>query len=703
MKRSSLSLTILGLVLIAAGGCGYNVYDSPGGAAGDDDDDDVPWTCGNGVIDAGEECDTEDLGGSSCELLGHTFGDLSCTTGCSLDRSGCFECGDGYGQVLDAQAEEWLSEGWEETLVTSSGWRRSRAIWALLEDADDEGLAQIHEDDLRAILRGWTGHHCPTIGELIDDDQWYWGYSFGDGCMAEVSYLTRILLDYPDRLPGDVLDCLEMLLPGAISMGGGNPNTEVVRWAPIFLMAQQDPGYTMTCPLSVYYDDGFDRDGNTYVVGNTYSAHDLARDFWLERLDAWVANWNLGNNESDNEAYTWLYLSALMMLTDFADRPLDSLGGEPDPDGVELQRRAQMVLDLLLMDNVLDYSANQHGGRMGRHYYSTIEGGYQMNFYDLYWDMYVEAARKFPAVSDYRIPYVLEDLGRIDDEPEGYWHVNRENDDYGKWTWVADDWNLGGGTTASIGYMNQWILNLRTNDTGDLTPVAMFVHTYEDYESGSGGYANALGQWGYLWRYAGLIRSWGFVEQYLHVVTDDGVFDEMRNVEPADGFGGPWEITDDYAFFREGDVMVAIGRKYDWLMSVEIAEVGVDYDGIVYHSLDEFAAAVEQHAFLGDDGDLNVYVTSRGDTIGFNANPADNEYMWTLIKPYGETEYTDFDALPVQERIYAEDWQGEPMVWWEGGTMTVQRHGCSRSYDFEGWTFHDEFTEECPICEQVSE
>jgi hypothetical protein len=45
--------------------------------------------CGNGVVDPGEQCDGDDLGGVSCEGLGFAAGTVACAPGCRLDTSGC--------------------------------------------------------------------------------------------------------------------------------------------------------------------------------------------------------------------------------------------------------------------------------------------------------------------------------------------------------------------------------------------------------------------------------------------------------------------------------------------------------------------------------------------------------------------------------------------------------------------------------------
>jgi hypothetical protein len=45
--------------------------------------------CGNGAIDAGEDCEPTDLGGATCTTLGFASGTLACASGCSFDTSGC--------------------------------------------------------------------------------------------------------------------------------------------------------------------------------------------------------------------------------------------------------------------------------------------------------------------------------------------------------------------------------------------------------------------------------------------------------------------------------------------------------------------------------------------------------------------------------------------------------------------------------------
>ena len=58
----------------------------------------IPWGCGNGVLNAGEQCDGTNLAGKTCKSFGYDFGPLSCTNYCKFNKSQCehCKCGDGW-------------------------------------------------------------------------------------------------------------------------------------------------------------------------------------------------------------------------------------------------------------------------------------------------------------------------------------------------------------------------------------------------------------------------------------------------------------------------------------------------------------------------------------------------------------------------------------------------------------------------------
>ncbi len=68
----------------------------------------ITTSCGDGVINGTEECDGTDLGSyTSCASLdaGFTGGEISCTEGCTIDRSGCTTDTDPCAQYADNEAK----------------------------------------------------------------------------------------------------------------------------------------------------------------------------------------------------------------------------------------------------------------------------------------------------------------------------------------------------------------------------------------------------------------------------------------------------------------------------------------------------------------------------------------------------------------------------------------------------------------------
>ena len=60
--------------------------------------------CGNGVIDEGEDCDGDELGGNTCEDVGDYLGGvLACRNDCTFDVSGCWGGEGASAQIMEAR------------------------------------------------------------------------------------------------------------------------------------------------------------------------------------------------------------------------------------------------------------------------------------------------------------------------------------------------------------------------------------------------------------------------------------------------------------------------------------------------------------------------------------------------------------------------------------------------------------------------
>lgn len=86
--------------------------------------------CGDGVLEAPEECDGMDLGGEDCLTQGFDMGTLACAADCTLDASGCmmFACGNGVVEGVevcdgvDLAGEDCTTQGFDVgTLACAAG------------------------------------------------------------------------------------------------------------------------------------------------------------------------------------------------------------------------------------------------------------------------------------------------------------------------------------------------------------------------------------------------------------------------------------------------------------------------------------------------------------------------------------------------------------------------------------------------------
>ena len=81
-------------------------------------------TCGNGVIDTGEDCDGTDLGTATCQSVAQREGQLACSTSCTFDTSSCEvpdTCGNGVIETGEDCDGAQLGTATCETAGFSSG------------------------------------------------------------------------------------------------------------------------------------------------------------------------------------------------------------------------------------------------------------------------------------------------------------------------------------------------------------------------------------------------------------------------------------------------------------------------------------------------------------------------------------------------------------------------------------------------------
>jgi len=536
--------------------------------------------------------------------------------------------------ILKLNSDEYLRKNGEGYL------HGGQSIWAWLENNDTTKAQQIHD-----IIQFWG-----TVGEPGEPYLWRWRTNWDLTCVL----LYRVMFQYHHMISESDSIFLENKFLNFIrksSFNKYNFNNRMYDYTLRYLYSQHHKN------INVYYPSGlpeFSWDGRYYVPNNYYNSYKISRDwlFWRFYQLAFKGNYELDGY------YTMAMIVCLYTIYDFSINE-------------EIKKRAKMILDLIVLDSTLDFSAGLHGGWLGRNYpYSVMAG--QPNIYQwIYW-------RKGPDpngsvlgslydayVSNYQPPGVIEDIGILKDEPDNYWHLNIEsnsagglNNNQSKWTYVTKYYNMGG-TDYSLN--RGWQLNITSNNEEinyphHLIPVGSIKIWINDSESlpeyGDQGLGLVLGSGGYQYKNYLLVKV---NDPYLH-------FGGLGNVFDVD------ETISDWRFFKEDRVAVAL-QMTNQASAIEVCTIGIDYD-----TYEDFKNAVLNNAQI-IPGYNAQFINSHGDTL---MNSGDQ---------------TKFNGQNIQyapdKRIYTETNIGENIISWNNGVMTVQRHGRKIEYNFNKWSYKE--------------
>ena len=83
-------MIILPIILVLFIVLGIGAYFMFNGKTISEDDIVVNPECGNGIREGEEDCDGNDFGGDSCQLMGYAGGSLRCID-CGIDESVCID------------------------------------------------------------------------------------------------------------------------------------------------------------------------------------------------------------------------------------------------------------------------------------------------------------------------------------------------------------------------------------------------------------------------------------------------------------------------------------------------------------------------------------------------------------------------------------------------------------------------------------
>lgn len=442
---------------------------------------------------------------------------------------------------------------------------------------------------------------------------------------------------------------------------------------------EYDREATMMWPTGSFDDIQFTSSytNTTYHPGNYYNTFELSRDWLFHALDTWAKQ---GSSELDGN-YMGLAIHSLMLLHDFADRPLERLIGRPDPDGEEMKKRAKMVLDLLLLDQAMDFSANHHGGSFGRIYRYNITHALLRSLYYAYFgvDKGGTCDDGDAYVSRYRLPGLIENLTTLWDEPTSYWHIHQENNmvnsdpAYGKWTFVTKYFNLGGSGNDG----NRWQLTIYSEDSNGSRngqPFRLWIDECDntaDPDELLNEYTT-MGS-GRMFQFQNMAFFKFWEDAHVHVCQDGNSFDIGQDqLKPASKYAQDYFIDSGWNFFRETDVAIALRIDMDRTAAMEVVIIDPTVNAeLCYPSFQDFKNAVNNNCELN----ANYFRTSRGHVIESNENggKVNGQPIWNF--PFRRMETIDY--------------RGKKLISWNNNVMTISKNNKTLVYDFNNWEIRD--------------
>lgn len=132
--------------------------------------DSVSPACGNAILETGEQCDRGQLGGATCLSLGYMGGQLGCSEGCNYDTSNCVGevpvCGDGVRDasedcdIFDLGGESCADQGFDGGTLQCSASCTFDLSQCVFQDCGDGVLGPGEQCDGGNL----DGQSCVSLG-----------------------------------------------------------------------------------------------------------------------------------------------------------------------------------------------------------------------------------------------------------------------------------------------------------------------------------------------------------------------------------------------------------------------------------------------------------------------------------------------------------------------------------------------------------